>query len=104
MSAFKGLEMANVETLTVPHQLYLQNDYVGKNTVSNVIGQTGLSSFASSSGGGTKNGNEVGQVHICLHAIVTRIKSGLCFFNSEINVRILVASGHSEKSREKCGF
>jgi hypothetical protein len=49
MSAFKGLEMANVETLTVPHQLYLQNDYVGKNTVSNVIGQTGLSSFASSS-------------------------------------------------------
>ncbi|WJX26822.1 hypothetical protein P8452_15696 [Trifolium repens] len=60
----KGLEMANVETLTVPHQLYLQNDYVGKNTVSNVIGQTGLSSFASSSGGGTKNGNEVGQLQV----------------------------------------
>ncbi|GAU35476.1 hypothetical protein TSUD_384310 [Trifolium subterraneum] len=60
----KGLEMANVETLTVPHQLYLQNDYVGKNTVSNVIGQTGLSSFASSSGGGTKNSNEVGQLQV----------------------------------------
>ncbi|XP_045804564.1 uncharacterized protein LOC123897821 isoform X1 [Trifolium pratense] len=60
----KGLEMANVETLTVPHQLYLQSDYVGKNTVSNVIGQTGLSSFASSSGGGTKNGNEVGQLQV----------------------------------------
>ncbi|KAI5447704.1 uncharacterized protein LOC127080656 isoform X2 [Lathyrus oleraceus] len=58
----KGLEMANVETLTVPHQLYLQNDYVGRNTVPNVIGQSELSSFASSSGGGTKKSNEVGQV------------------------------------------
>ncbi|XP_058771457.1 uncharacterized protein LOC131644862 isoform X1 [Vicia villosa] len=59
----KGLEMANVETLTVPQQLYLQNDYAGKNTVSNVIGQRELSSFASSSGG-TKKSNEVGQLQV----------------------------------------
>lgn len=58
--------MANVETLTVPHQLYLQNDYAGKNTVSNVIGQRELSSFASSSGGGTKKSNKTGQVSIWL--------------------------------------
>jgi hypothetical protein len=70
MSTFKGLEMENVETLTVPNpnQLYLQNGNTGKAIVSNVIGQSGLSSFASSSGGGTKNGNEVGQVPIWLRA------------------------------------
>ncbi|CAI8590973.1 unnamed protein product [Vicia faba] len=60
----KGLEMENVETITVPHQLYPQNDYVGRNTVSNVIGPSELSSFASSSGGGTKKSNETGQVQV----------------------------------------
>lgn len=80
MSTFKGLEMANVETLTVPHQLYMQNDYVGRNTVPNVIGQSELSSFASSSGGGTKKSSEVGQVSIWLQiAIVTRFKSGFMY-------------------------
>ncbi|XP_012569477.1 uncharacterized protein [Cicer arietinum] len=58
----KGLEMESVETLTVPHQLYLQNDSIGKNTVSNVIRQSGPSSSASSSDGGTNKGNEISQV------------------------------------------
>lgn len=62
----KGLEMENVETLTVPNpnKLYLQNGNTGKTIVSNVIGQSGLSSFASSSGGGTKNGHDVSQLQV----------------------------------------
>lgn len=64
MSTFKGLEMASIETLAVPHQLYLQNDYVGKNKVSTVIGQSGQNSFTSSSDEGTKKGNEIAQVPI----------------------------------------
>lgn len=66
MLTFKGLEMENLETLTVPNpnQLYLQNGNTGKTIVSNVIGQSGLSSFASSSGGGTKNGHDVSQLQV----------------------------------------
>lgn len=66
MSTFKGLEMASVETLAVPlpHQLYLQNDYMGKNTVSKVVGQSGQSSFASRGDEVTKKGKEIAQVPI----------------------------------------
>jgi len=88
MSTFKGLEMENVETLIVPNpnQLYLRNGNTGKTIVSNVIGQSGLSSFASSSGGGTKNGHDVSQV---LMAVCNSNQNQICFFfflKSEINV------------------
>lgn len=62
MSKFKELEMKSIEALVVPSQLYLQNDYTGKNTVSKVIGQSGQSSFASRSDEGTKKADEMAQV------------------------------------------
>jgi len=89
MWTFKGLEMENVETLTVPNpnQLYLQNGNTGKTIVSNVIGQSGLSSFASSSGGGTKNGHDVSQVLMAAcDSNQNQIYLCFLFLKSEINV------------------
>ncbi|KAJ1402180.1 hypothetical protein SESBI_28279 [Sesbania bispinosa] len=60
----KGLEMTRIETLNVPHQLYLQNDYMGKNRVSKMIGQSEQSSFAASSNEGTERGNEIAQLQV----------------------------------------
>ncbi|XP_057433495.1 uncharacterized protein LOC130726266 [Lotus japonicus] len=60
----KELEMKSIEALVVPSQLYLQNDYTGKNTVSKVIGQSGQSSFASRSDEGTKKADEMAQLQV----------------------------------------
>ncbi|RDX58220.1 hypothetical protein CR513_62477, partial [Mucuna pruriens] len=57
----KGLEMTSIQTLNDPHQLYLQNDYTGKNKVLKMFGHGGQSFFASSSEDQYK-GNEIAQV------------------------------------------
>ncbi|XP_061342748.1 uncharacterized protein LOC133288922 isoform X2 [Gastrolobium bilobum] len=57
----KGLEMTRIETCTVQHQLYPQNEYMGKNRVSKDFGESGQSPFASCSNEGTEKGNEIAQ-------------------------------------------
>jgi len=61
MFTFKGLEMTSIETLNDPNQLYQQNDYMGKNRVFNMFGQSGQRFLASSSEHQDK-GNEIAQV------------------------------------------
>ncbi|KAG4960344.1 hypothetical protein JHK87_036977 [Glycine soja] len=59
----KGLEMTSIETLNDPNQLYQQNDYMGKNRVFNMFGQSGQRFLASSSEHQDK-GNEIAQLQV----------------------------------------
>lgn len=72
MYTFKGLEVTSIKTLAVPQEHYLQNNYMQKNNVSEVLSQSRQYSFASSSGQCTEKGNEIAQVPMAV--MVTRIQ------------------------------
>ncbi|CAL0301305.1 unnamed protein product [Lupinus luteus] len=57
----KGLGVTSIKTLAVPHELYLQNDYVQKSSIPKLFAQAGQNSFASSSDQCTEIGNDIAQ-------------------------------------------